>query len=427
MKVVLINTSDSGGGAAIACKRLMEALTLEGIDVRMLVMTKKSQLMQIQAFKESKYQKYAALFRFMYERLSFVLHERDKSVRFAFSPANIGVDISNHPWIQEADIVHIHWINGGFLSLKSLNTLLEKKKNHLFTFHDMWLFTGGCHYASDCKNFETECHHCPFLKNPSKNDLSSKVWNKKASLFSTKKLNIVCCSEWLAKTAQKSSLLQNANIQNIPNPISLIDFKPKDKTEIRTNLEIPTEDFVLLFGAANINDKRKGFVYLLDALKLLNERDQISKKITVAIFGKAKDFDTSQIPFQVVNLGQISSLEKMTEVYAMADLFILPSLEDNLPNTVMESLACGTPVVAFDIGGIPEMVEHEKTGIIVDEISAETLANGILKAIESHDIEKWSSNARHKVEEEYNQQTVAQKYIQVYNNIIETHEAKSTH
>ena len=112
MKVVLINTSDSGGGAAIACKRLMEALTLEGIDVRMLVMTKKSQLIQIQAFKESRYQKYVSLFRFMYERLSFVLHERDKSVRFAFSPANIGVDISNHPWIKEADIVHIHWING---------------------------------------------------------------------------------------------------------------------------------------------------------------------------------------------------------------------------------------------------------------------------------------------------------------------------
>lgn len=423
MKVVLINTSDSGGGAAIACKRLMEALTLEGIDVRMLVMTKKSQIVQIQAFKKSKYNKYASLFRFMYERLSFVFHEKDKSVRFAFSPANIGVDISNHPWIKEADIVHIHWINGGFLSLRSLNKLLEKKKNHVFTFHDMWLFTGGCHYAGDCINYETQCHHCQFLKRPSENDLSSKVWNKKASLFKEKKLNIVCCSEWLAKTARKSSLLQNANIQNIPNPISLIEFKPKDKTETREKLQIPTKDFVLLFGAANINDKRKGFVYLLDALKILKEKNQIKTKLTIAVFGKAKDFDPNQIPFPVINLGQISSLEKMAEVYAMADLFILPSLEDNLPNTVMESLACGTPVVAFNIGGIPEMVEHKKTGIIVDKISAETLANGILKAIQSPDIEKWSSNARHKVEEEYNQQAVAQKYIKVYNNIIETHEA----
>ncbi|MDD2412203.1 MAG: glycosyltransferase family 4 protein [Bacteroidales bacterium] len=423
MKVVLINTSDSGGGAAIACKRLMEALTLEGIDVRMLVMTKKSQIVQIQAFKKSKYNKYASLFRFMYERLSFVFHEKDKSVRFAFSPANIGVDISNHPWIKEADIVHIHWINGGFLSLKSLNKLLEKKKNHVFTFHDMWLFTGGCHYAGDCINYETQCHHCPFLKRPSENDLSSKVWNKKASLFKEKKLNIVCCSEWLAKTARKSSLLQDANIQNIPNPISLIEFKPKDKTEIREKLQIPTKDFVLLFGAANINDKRKGFVYLLDALKILKEKNQIKTKLTIAVFGKAKDFDPNQIPFPVINLGQISSLEKMAEVYAMADLFILPSLEDNLPNTVMESLACGTPVVAFNIGGIPEMVEHEKTGIIVDKVSAETLANGILKAIQSPNISQWSSNARRKVEEEYNQQAVAQKYIKVYNNIIETHEA----
>ena len=422
MKVVLINTSDSGGGAAIACKRLMEALTLEGIDVRMLVMTKKSQLIQIQAFKKTKYQNYLSFFRFAFERLSFLFHERDKSVRFAFSPANIGVDISTHPWIKEADIVHIHWINGGFLSLKSLYKLLEKKKHHVFTLHDMWLFTGGCHYAGDCPNFENKCQNCPFLKNPSSHDLSSKIWTKKMKLFGSKKLNVVCCSEWLAKTAKKSSLLKNANIQNIPNPISLIDFKPKDKISIREKLQIPSNDFVILFGAANINDKRKGFSYLLDALNILNSQNQIISNLTIAVFGKAKDFDTSQIPFSVVNLGQISSLEKMTEVYAMADLFVLPSLEDNLPNTVMESMACGTPVVAFNIGGIPEMVEHEKTGIIVNEISADALANGILKSIQNQDINQWSCNARHKVEAEYNQQTVAQKYINVYNHIIENNE-----
>ena len=241
-------------------------------------------------------------------------------------------------------------------------------------------------------------------------------------LFGSKKLNVVCCSEWLAKTAKKSSLLKNANIQNIPNPISLIDFKPKDKISIREKLQIPSNDFVILFGAANINDKRKGFSYLLDALNIINQQKQIYTNLTIAVFGKAKDFDTSQIPFSVVNLGQISSLEKMTEIYAMADLFVLPSLEDNLPNTVMESMACGTPVVAFNIGGIPEMVEHEKTGIIVNEISADALAKGILKSIQNQDINQWNCNARHKVEAEYNQQTVAQKYINVYNHIIENNE-----
>lgn len=419
MKVVLVNTTDSGGGAAIACKRLMEALTLEGVDVRMLVMNKKSRLVQVQPFRSTQAQRKLSFFRFIYERLSFLFHEKDKTVRFAFSLANIGVDISNHSWIKEADIVHIHWINGGFLSLKNMNQILTKKKNVLWTLHDMWLFTGGCHYAGACKNFKKMCGNCPMLKKPSDNDLSNRIWNKKWDIFSRNNLNIVTCSRWLSAEASSSQLLKNANISSIPNPISLTQFKPEDKKFIRKKWNITNEPFLLLFGAANVQDKRKGFSYLIDALRLLIEMGVEKNQLNIVVFGKAKNFDASILPYPVHHLGVIKSTEKMTDIYAMADLFVLPSIEDNLPNTVMESMACATPVIGFNIGGIPEMVDSYENGIIVDEISAESLAKGILFCIQNPELPEWGFKARQKVEQEYNNQKIAQKYVQTYTEIID--------
>lgn len=419
MKVVLVNTTDSGGGAAIACKRLMEALTLEGVDVRMLVMTKKSRLVQVQPFRSTKAQRKLSFFRFVYERLTFLFHEKDKSVRFAFSLANIGVDISNHSWIKEADIVHIHWINAGFLSLKNINQILTKKKNVVWTLHDMWLFTGGCHYAGTCKNFKIACGECPMLKKPLENDLSNRIWNKKSDIFDQHHLNIITCSRWLAAVASSSSLLKTATINSIPNPISLTQFKPEDKELIRKKWNITNEQFLLLFGAANVQDKRKGFSYLVDALNILIDMGIEKNQLNIVVFGKAKNFDVSILPYPVHHLGVIKSTEKMTDIYAMADLFVLPSLEDNLPNTVMESMACATPVIGFNIGGIPEMVDSYENGIIVDEISALALAKGIQYCIKNPELQEWGFKARQKVEQEYNNQKIAQKYYQAYSEISE--------
>ncbi|MDD3877991.1 MAG: glycosyltransferase family 4 protein [Bacteroidales bacterium] len=418
MKVVLVNTTDSGGGAAIACKRLMEALALEGVDVKMLVMTKRGRLKNVHAFKDGKSAKYFSLFRFLYERLSFIVREKDKSVRFAFSPANIGVDISAHPLVKEADIVHLHWVNGGFISLGSLKRLLEKKNNLIWTLHDMWLFTGGCHYSGECRKFEESCHHCPFLNSPAENDLSNSIWLRKAGFLKNSSLNIVTCSEWLAKTAKQSSLLRQSNVRAIPNPISLTQFKPVDKISIRKKLNIPINKFVLLFGAANIQDKRKGFVFLVDALNKLKKMGIDDNQMCVVVFGKAKNFKSDLLPFSVVNLGQITSLDEMANVYAMADMFVLPSLEDNLPNTVMESMACGTPVIAFNIGGIPEMVSHESTGLIVDEISSDALAESINCALNHPRFSEWGKMARLKTETMFNQKTVALQYMNIYNSIL---------
>lgn len=414
MKVLLINTADTGGGAAIACKRLMEAHASNGLEVKMLVMNKKSTLDNVHAYSNKGLAKKLNFLRFVYERLCFLPHEKDKSIRFSFSLANTGIDISNHPLVKEADVIHIHWVNGGFLSLKDIEKLLDSNKKIVWTLHDMWLFTGGCHYASACENYKTSCHQCPFLKNPSSNDLSSKIWKRKALIFENRNLSIVACSKWLANEASLSSLLRKSTITAIPNPISLTQFAPKVQAVIRERLNIPLDKFVLLFGAANIQDKRKGFIYLIQALEELNLMGIDKEQVCLVVFGKAKGFDSLALPFPVINLGSISSAEQMADIYAMADLFVLPSLEDNLPNTVMESMACGTPVVGFNIGGVPEMVQDGVSGGISETISGAGLAKVMKELIQSPTLEGYRQNARKGVEEKYNNELISKKYCEVY-------------
>lgn len=414
MKILLVNTTDTGGGAAIACKRIMEALIDRGLEVKMLVMSKNSSLANVEPYSTKKFSKHLNFLRFVYERLRFLPYEKDKSIRFSFSLANAGVDISIHPLVKEADVIHIHWVNGGFLSLTNMEKLLNTKKKIVWTLHDMWLFTGGCHYAGACENYKTSCHDCPFLKNPSENDLSSKIWKQKAAIFENKRLNIVTCSQWLSGLASSSKLLNKANITSIPNPISLDEFAPKEKNSIREKLNIPKDKFVLLFGAANIQDKRKGFIYLIEALDELIKMGVDKEKVCMVVFGKAKNFDPSTLPFPVINLGLISSALQMAEIYAMADLFVLPSLEDNLPNTVMESMACGTPVVGFNIGGVPEMVEDGVSGAISETISGAGLAKAMSKLIQGPTLEEYRQNARKGVELKYNNELVSKKYCDIY-------------
>lgn len=418
MKVLLINTNDSGGGAAIACNRLSDALNHQGVDVRTLVMNRNSNRSNVAQFKDGKFQKHIAFLRFAFERLFFLFHEKDKSVRFAFSPANFGTDITKHPWVKDSDIIHIHWINAGFLSLKSLEKLLQSNKTIVWTLHDMWLFSGGCHYAGSCRNFELECGNCHFLKKPNTKDLSWKIWKRKSNFMPKQMMNVVTCSRWLGKEAKASSLLKNANITSIPNPISLNMFKPANRADLKRKYNIEENKFVLLFGAANINDKRKGLHLLVEALALLKKKKFDHNRLKIVVFGKFKDFDEASLAFDVLSLGQIKNAETMAEVYSMSDVFVLPSLEDNLPNTVMESMACGTPVIAYNIGGIPEMVEDEKIGIVVDEVSPNALSEAIFTAVTEANIQQWCKNARAKVEEEYNYKSVATKYIDFYQNAM---------
>lgn len=418
MKVALINTSDSGGGAAEACMRLLKALQLQQVDVTLVVQHKKRAEPSVYAIEKTKLDEARSNFNFFYERLPFIAFQaRDRSVRFAFSPANAGTDISKEQVIQDADVLHIHWTNSGFLSIDDLKKLIALNKPIVWTLHDMWIFTGGCHYAGTCDNYLRQCGNCYFLRNPQPKDLSHNGWLRKSELLAdTKKVSFVTCSNWLGDVARQSSLLKHASVRAIPNPIDTELFSPKDKASSRAKWSVDPAKKIILFGAANIADRRKGLTYLVEALQHLKHDHPNTDDIEIVIFGKNKRFDTATLPFAVHQLNTISNPADLAEIYSMADVFILPSIEDNLPNTIMEAMACGTPVVAFDTGGIPDMIDHRINGYLAAFKSAADLATGSAYILNTPGL---GSAAREKVLREFNNEKVARQYIEVYNTMLQ--------
>ncbi len=416
MKVTLINTSDAGGGAPAACMRLLRALQAKQVDVRMDVQEKKTDEPRV----TSVVSKLAAGINFLAERLPFIwFRAKDKSVRFAFSIADSGTDISNAVDVADADILHLHWTNGGFLSADNIKQLFATGKPVVWTLHDMWAFTGGCHYSGDCNHFENECGDCWMLRNPETNDLSHKGWTRKAGMYAAaKNIVFVTCSNWLAGVARTSALLKEFRIEAIPNPIDTTVFAPKGKAWLRNKWGIDSDSQIILFGAANILDRRKGITYLVQALHDLKKNYPDTEKVEIVIFGKNKTFDVGSLPFKAYELNMIDTEEEMAEVYNLADVYVTSAIEDNLPNTVMEALSCGIPVVAFNTGGIPDMVDHLKNGYLAEFKSSADLAKGINLILNSMEKAVFAANAREKVTTSFTGDIVATKYISLYNSIL---------
>jgi len=419
MRVTLINTSDAGGGAPVASMRLLRALESANVDVKLLVQTKKTTAVRVHETDKTFFNRLKEKFNFFYERLPFIaFFAKDKSVRFAFSTANAGTSIALEPLILEADILHLHWTNSGFLSIENLKELLDLGKPIVWTLHDMWTFTGGCHYAGTCDHFKKHCGNCYFLRNPEPYDISYDGWLRKKDLYiKAHKINFVSCSHWLATIAQQSSLIKNFKIKSIPNPIDTEIYAPGNRPSLRLKWKINPESKIILFGAANINDRRKGISYLVDALVHLKDDYRQLSVVEVIIFGKNKHFDVTRLPFHVHELNMISSQKDLAELYSLSDVYVLPSVEDNLPNTVMEALACGTPVVAFNTGGLPEMIDHRKNGYLADFESATDLAKGIHETLYTADTQEMSSQARNKVLNNFTNEKVSSQYIEIYQSL----------
>lgn len=426
LKILFLSTSDISGGAAIACFRAVQALVPAAeLDVKLLVQEKKSNSPTVKALAESYWAKKMAFLRFVRERIGYWTQAKSKEVRFAYSPADTGIDISQHPLVQEADIIHLHWVHFGFLSLKSLEKLAQLDKPLLWTLQDMWSFTGGCHYAGDCQGFKQSCGNCPFLKNPQPNDLSHQIWQKKASFYPKANWIITPTSQWLTEQAQQSSLFKDLRVLHFPAPIDTHVFKPtRSKKSVRAELGLPQKHFILLFGAANISDPRKGFKYLKEAIELFSEKLSEAEKSTILliVFGKFKSEALEGLPLEVKNLGKMN-LENLIKVYQSASAFVMPSLEDNLPNTVLESLACGTPVIAFKTGGIPEMVTHLENGYLADYQSSEDLAKGLSWLYEAQQnagneiYKQLCEEARQKIETTYSEEVIREKYVKFYQSL----------
>ncbi|WP_233564671.1 glycosyltransferase family 4 protein [Methanohalophilus sp. RSK] len=306
----------------------------------------------------------------------------------------------------DPDIVHLHWICGGFVPIRQVAKI---KQPIVWTLHDMWAFTGGCHYNDTCDKYKQECGGCPQLGSNSENDLSNWVWKRKKKYWDDLDFTVVTPSNWLAECARSSSLFDDKRIEVIPNGLDLQKYKPVDKEEARKALNLPQDKNLILFGAMNsTKDKRKGFQYLKSAINMLSE----DLEFEAIVFGNSDSDDQLDIP--VNYLGRIPD-NMLTSVYSAADMFVALSLQDNLPNTVMEALACGTPSVAFDIGGMSDMIVHKENGYLAKPFDTEDLAKGIEWVVESDQRKKsLSENARKHVEGNYELKNIAQRYGELY-------------
>lgn len=413
MKIAMISTSDLQGGAAIAAFRLAEALaTTEDIEVHFIVKEKLSDKDFVLAANQSSLAKYRGRLNFALEKASFLPYEASKAIRFFYSNPNFGQDLSTLPAVKNADIIHLHWINKGFLSFRSLEKLFALGKPIVWTLHDMWAFTGGCHYVEHCDHFQLNCGNCFFLRNPKPDDLSHQIWQKKDALYQSTNMTIVTSSNWLQKEAQASSLLRNKKILSIPSTLDTSVFKVMPTK--------PKKERVILFQAMNINDKRKGLKYFLEALKVLKAKQPaFAEKVRLLVFGKNTSDTLDGLDYPVDYLGFISDQRKIAEAYNQCDIFVIPSLGDNLPNAVIEAMACGKPVVTFDTGGLPEMVDHQKNGYVAPQKDTQALADGIRWTLEdSERYQQLSANALQKVKDCYTYDVVIHQYRELYNSLI---------
>ena len=409
LNIVLLSYHNQNGGAGIAAGRLQRALQKAGHNVTYLVQEKSGDDAS-ELIRSGLWCKLWNWIRFIMERLYFLPSEKNKSIRFLFNPGLFGQDISRHPAIKNADIIHLHWVNFGFLSINNIEQLLKLGKPVIWTLHDMWAFTGGCHHSGACENFQTNCGSCKFVNKPERWDISHRMWARKIYAFDYRNLHIITCSDWLKSRAEKSTILAYRSIESIPNAIDTIFFQREDQAKKTLNLN-PSKHYIL-FVAMRVNTPTKGFSYLKDALEIWkNENPEAATNTELLLVGNV--LDTSEIkalPLPATSLGHIADPTKMRLIYSAADVFITPSLEENLPNTIMEAMACGTPCVGFHVGGIPEMIDHEINGYVAEYLSAKSLATGIQWSLKNSP----SEAAREKVVASYQEEIIAAKHEALY-------------
>jgi glycosyltransferase involved in cell wall biosynthesis len=379
MKILLLSTQDMLGGAARASYRLHKGLQNIGINSQMLVQEKNSDDKTVLAPRIRMFQGIArSKLTFDALPLKFYRQRSENIFSLQWLPDRVIPKIA----AINPDIINLHWISGAFVHIE---TLAKVKRPLLWTLHDMWAFTGGCHYSGDCDRYTQSCGTCPQLGSKKDWDLSRWVWKRKISAWKKLNLTIVTPSSWLAKCARASSLFQDLRIEVIPNGVDIQTYRPIERRVARKLLNLPEDKQLVLFGSLRAtSDNRKGFHLLQPALQELSKSGW-KDRLEVVIFGASQPEDPPDFGFQAHYVGTLNDDLSLSVVYSAADVFVLPSIEENLANTVMEAIACGTPCVAFNIGGMPDMIDHQKNGYLAQAYRIEDLAQGINWVLENQE------------------------------------------
>ncbi|MBN1971001.1 MAG: glycosyltransferase family 4 protein [Candidatus Delongbacteria bacterium] len=426
MKILIVSTSDIEGGAAKAAYRLHKALIEHGVDSKMLVQSKKSDDFTVitltsQMMKKltknypiltSFFENSKSFYRSIFDSVPILLYKnRSKTI---FSPSWLPFSgFINRINEIKPDIVHLHWVCAGMFRIEDLKKI---KVPLVLSMHDNWAYTGGCHIKWECEKYKNSCGACPRLGSKKENDISRKIWKRKQKIFKTiPKMIIVGLSSWIFNCASKSSLFKESKIVNLPNLIDTKIFKVYDKNIARDLWNLAKDKKFILFGAMSAtSDINKGYKQLYESLKLIQNND-----VELVIFGSSKPNDDENHSFPTHYLGQLNDEISLLTIYNAVDLTVVPSLEENLSNVIMESLSCGTPVVAFDIGGNSDLVEHRRNGYLANPYDCEDLARGIDWVLCNSNYQELAKNARDKVLKYFDSKLVVEKYIKLYKELLE--------
>lgn len=404
---------DNEGGAAKAAFRLFKGLRNIGVESRLLVGRKSGEDENVIGSR-TKFARGFSIVRSILDSLPLAFYRKRSGM--IFSPSLVPDSITKNVSNINPDIVHLHWVAGGFLRIETLKRL---RKPLVWTLHDSWAFTGGCHIPFECKRYKNSCGKCPELGSENGQDLSHQVWKRKKRAWKQLSLTVVTPSRWLADCARSSSLFRNMRIEVIPNGLDIDKFKPIGGQAMRELLSLPVNKKMILFGAmSGTADKNKGFHFLVSALQRLTKNGW-GEKVELIVFGSSDSKIGSNLGVKTHYMGHLRDEISVAMLYLVSDVFVLPSIQENLPNTIMEALACGTPCVAFDIGGISDLIEHEGTGYLAQPFEIDDLARGIEWILtDNKRYQSLSLNARRKVEKEFDIRRVSRRYMDLYNEIL---------
>lgn len=412
LKILHVNTYDISGGAARAVYRLNEALNVYGIDSSILVLIKRSKqenvigserffsnfISKIKIYLDSipnKIYKTSSLFSVSFLTSRFLLRKINKS---------------------DADIIHIHWVCNGMLKIEDISKI---NKPVIWTFHDNWPYTGGCHIVGVCEKYEKDCGSCPVLGSKYDYDLSRWVLLRKKKYFSKiNYLHIVSLSSWMKNKIEKSSIFKNRNISVLPNTLNTNVFRPFCTRKSRQALGLPSDKKLVLFGAFSATtDANKGYKELIKALSLCKIPD-----VELVVFGTDIVNKSIMNNFVVHNLGTYSDDIALSLVYSSCDVMVVPSKEESFGQTAVESLSCGLPVVCFNYSGLVDIVEHKINGFLAEPFSSESLLQGIEWILLNKKTQDLKINARKIAIKKFDYNIVSKKYADLYNNFLNLNE-----
>ncbi len=407
MKVLMLNSFDELGGAARAAVRLLRGVREHNIDAKLLVQFKTGSEKDVLC-NRNPLRKLIRRLKVFLGLLPVRLYPNKPENNFSPSllPDNKPAEISR----INPDIIHLHWLCAGFLRVE---TLAKLNKPLIWTLHDSWAFTGGCHVPFDCTKYKQSCGACPVLGSSCEKDLSRRTWRRKQKAWQSLDLTVVAPSRWLADCARSSSLLRDARVEVIPNGLDSGIFYPGDRELARSLFGLPMERKVILFGAVwAYSDPNKGFHLLKQALEALSK---VSPNLLTVVFGSDDFAGLPELDMPVISLGSIDDDQKLAAIYSAADVFVVPSIQEAFCQTATEAMACGTPVVAFRATGLLDVIEHKISGYLAQPYDTEDLAHGITWVLEDKARHaELSRRSRLRVETQFDLNKIAQRYSDLY-------------